>query len=144
MRDMIPSCLYECMESPYPTVRAAAAYGLSSIVSDECGGSEIAHHMPTTSSNAADTEPEPEAVRTEEFRLDSLNIGLSLAKYASDASPLVRREIALALGVLASHSLHLKTFTKVQQGISFKNSDDPAEKDKTSISDDDAKPYTGE
>ncbi len=124
------------MEAPNSTVRAAAAYGLSSIVSDECD-SEIVY---TTTSNA-DAGSGP-IHHTEGFRLASLNIGLSLAKYASDASPLVRREIALALGVLVSHSLHLKTFAKVQQGMSFENSG-PAEKDKRSISDDDVKPYAG-
>ncbi len=122
------------MEAPYPTVRAAAAYGLSSIISDE-----NASTIEQATSNANDGSNKS-IYHTEEFRLASLNIALSLTKFTSDASPLVRREIALALGVFVSHNLHLKTFAEIQQGLHLNNN---AEEDKESMSREDLKPYAG-
>ncbi len=143
LRDMVPSCLLECMEAPYPTVRAAAAYGLSSFFSNEC----YFESMPTISNNEDGGCVSATSIHyTEEFRLSILRIALSLANYASDASPLVRKEIALALGVLVSHDLHLETFAKIQQQGFSSLKDNAAEKDKgssSSIPNDDLMQYAG-
>ncbi len=123
---MIPSCLLECMEAPYPTVRAAIAYGLSSFFSDKC----YFEYAPPTSNIGDSGGVSPTSIHyTEEFRLFHLRSALSLAKYASDASPLVRKEIALALGVLVCHNLHLETFAKIQQQKFSTSKDNASEKD---------------
>ncbi|MCP4254884.1 MAG: hypothetical protein GY775_16060 [Candidatus Scalindua sp.] len=131
------------MEAPYPTVRAAAAYGLSSFFSDEC----YFESTPTVSNNEDGDGMSATSIHyTEAFRLSILHIALSLANYASDASPLVRKEIALALGVLASHNLHLETFAKIQQQGFSSLKYNAAEKDKgrsSSIPNDDLMQYEG-
>ncbi|CAM9371182.1 unnamed protein product, partial [Ectocarpus sp. 13 AM-2016] len=67
-----------------------------------------------------DCSPGAAVAGTSEMRrLDELDIALRLAKHSGDASPLLRREVVLALGVLVLNPAHFPFFVTVAQELAI-------------------------